>query len=42
MNILEVQALCSEGKIIWTEHVEKRMAQRNISKLVLVREFLKS
>lgn len=32
MNILEVQALCSEGKIIWTEHVEKRMAQRNISR----------
>lgn len=32
MNITEVQALCSEGKIIWTEHVEKRMAQRNISR----------
>ena len=32
MNIIEIQALCSEGKIVWTEHVEKRMAQRNISR----------
>ena len=32
MNIIEIQTLCSEGKIIWTEHVEKRMAQRNISR----------
>ena len=23
MNINEVQALCAEGKIVWTEHVEK-------------------
>ncbi|MBQ8278549.1 MAG: DUF4258 domain-containing protein [Roseburia sp.] len=32
MNITEVQALCAEGRIIWTEHVEKRMAQRKISR----------
>ena len=32
MNINEVQALCAEGKIVWTEHVEKRMVQRKISR----------
>lgn len=32
MNIIEIQTLCSEGKIIWTEHVEKWIAQRNISR----------
>lgn len=32
MNILEVQMLCSEGKILWTEHVEKRMMQRKITR----------
>ena len=32
MNLSEIQALCLEGKIIWTEHVEKRMMQRGISR----------
>lgn len=32
MNLSEIQALCLAGKVVWTEHVEKRMAQRGISR----------
>ncbi|MBR1553250.1 MAG: DUF4258 domain-containing protein [Schwartzia sp.] len=32
MSLEEIQSLCRQGKIQWTNHVQQRMAQRNLTR----------